>query len=178
MQRILFSFLILAAMCGGSRGVSLANGVDLGNGLTAQVFFSPRGGSTQAVVDALDASQESVYVQAYSFTSKPIMAALMAAHARGVVVQVIADRSCETSRGSITQALQAAGVSVLYDEEHAIAHNKVMVIDGALVVTGSFNFTGNAESSNAENLLMVPSPALAAAYLQNWTNHQQHSVGR
>lgn len=36
------------------------------------------------------------------------------------------------------------------DSAHAIAHNKVMVIDGETVITGSFNFTKAAEESNAK----------------------------
>ena len=41
------------------------------------------------------------------------------------------------------------------DAEHAIAHNKVMIIDGETVITGSFNFTKAAEENNAENLLII-----------------------
>ena len=63
------------------------------------------------------------------------------------------------------------------DAAHSIAHNKVMVIDEATVITGSFNFTKAAEESNAENLLIVrETPALAGKYLSNWRAHQRHST--
>ena len=62
------------------------------------------------------------------------------------------------------------------DSEHAIAHNKVMVIDGATVITGSFNFTAAAEHHNAENLLVIRDAELAAKYESNWTLHRQHST--
>ena len=54
----------------------------------------------------------------------------------------------------------------------AIAHNKIIVIDGAVVVTGSFNFTRAAESNNAENLLVIHDAHLAERYLANWKEHQ------
>jgi phosphatidylserine/phosphatidylglycerophosphate/cardiolipin synthase-like enzyme len=73
------------------------------------------------------------------------------------------------------------GVSTMIDANHAISHNKVMVIDGELVLTGSFNFTKAAQEKNAENLLIIRDQALAAQYATNWDAHRQHSqpyVGR
>ena len=72
-------------------------------------------------------------------------------------------------------------MSVKIDSEHAIAHNKVMVIDGETVITGSFNFTKAAEENNAENLLVIRDRTLAERYTKNWQEHAQHSevyVGR
>ena len=54
----------------------------------------------------------------------------------------------------------------------AIAHSKVMIIDCATVVTGSFNFTAAAQNHNAENLLVLDDPALAAQYKANWERHR------
>jgi hypothetical protein len=67
------------------------------------------------------------------------------------------------------------GIPVRIDDRHAIAHNKVMVVDGVTVITGSFNFTKNAEENNAENLLVIRSPDLAAKYAANWKVHADHS---
>lgn len=61
------------------------------------------------------------------------------------------------------------------DSAHAIAHNKVMVIDGETVITGSFNFTKAAEGNNAENLLIINDRKLASLYTKNWQNHAKHS---
>lgn len=57
---------------------------------------------------------------------------------------------------------------VLIDAKHAIAHNKVIVIDGETVLTGSFNFTKAAQDKNAENLLILHDRKLAAQYAENW----------
>jgi phosphatidylserine/phosphatidylglycerophosphate/cardiolipin synthase-like enzyme len=40
----------------------------------------------------------------------------------------------------------------------------VFIIDGKTVVTGSFNFSSNANENNDENLLIIDSPELAAQY--------------
>lgn len=58
---------------------------------------------------------------------------------------------------------------------HAIAHNKVMVLDGKTVITGSFNFTKAAEEKSAENVLIVRDKVLARLYRENWEAHRGHS---
>ena len=141
-----------------------------------QVFFSPHGGCTEAAVATIDQAKAMIIVQAYSFTSKPIADALVRAHARGVDVTAILDKSQETAKGALGEQLKAAGIPVRYDEVHRIAHNKVMVIDGEIVITGSFNFTGSAEDWNAENLLIIPSKDLAGVYSAQWMEHYGHSI--
>ena len=140
-----------------------------------QVFFSPKGGCTEAVVKELNAAKTFVLVQAYSFTSTPIAKALLEAHKRGVKVEVILDKSQRTEKYSEADFLVNVGIPTWIDAQHAIAHNKIMVIDGATVVTGSFNFTTAAEEHNAENLLVIRSPELAAQYTANWNAHYSHS---
>jgi phosphatidylserine/phosphatidylglycerophosphate/cardiolipin synthase-like enzyme len=127
------------------------------------------------VVEALGQAKATVMVQAYSFTSAPIAKALVDAHKRGVRVEVLLDKSQRTEKYSAADFLAHAGISTRIDAQHRIAHNKVMVIDGAVVITGSFNFTKGAEYENAENLLVIHSPALAAQYTRNWEAHAGHS---
>ena len=139
-------------------------------------FFSPNGGCTQAVVDQLNGAKKSVLVQAYSFTSAPIAKALVDARKRGVDVEVILDKSQRTERYTSATFLANEGVPTYIDSKHAIAHNKLMVIDRGEVITGSFNFTKAAEEGNAENLLVINNaPELAQRYSQNWRNHLVHS---
>lgn len=127
-------------------------------------------------MSALDGAKKNVLVQAYSFTSAPIAKALVDAKKRGVDVQVILDKSQRTERYTSATFLANEGVPTYIDSKHAIAHNKLMVIDGDEVITGSFNFTKAAESSNAENLLVINNaPELAARYTANWKEHLGHS---
>ncbi len=141
-----------------------------------ETFFSPKGGCTAAIVEALRGAKKTIHVQAYSFTSVPIAAALVEAHKRGVKVEVILDKSQQTEKYSEADFLQHAGIALFIDSAHSIAHNKVMILDGETVITGSFNFTKAAEEHNAENLLIIhQTPALAEKYLSNWRAHQRHS---
>ena len=140
------------------------------------VSFSPNGGCTDVVVRELNAAKNRVLVQAYSFTSMPIAKAIIDARKRGVTVKAVLDRSNETGKYSAATFLLNAGIPTFIDDKHAIAHNKVIVIDDSTVLTGSFNFTKAAESSNAENLLVLKeSPDLVKAYEQNINNHAAHS---
>jgi len=156
---------LLSAGCGPQ--ASIPQGV--------QVFFSPKGGATDAVVNALDHATNTVLVQAYSFTSAPIAQALLKAHRRGAKVQVILDHSQRTEKYSEADFLRNSGIPTLIDAQHAIAHNKIIIIDGYLVLTGSFNFTRAAEEHNAENLLVLNDPVLAQRYIENWHAHARHS---
>jgi len=140
-----------------------------------EIHFSPRGGCTDAVVKEIDAAKASILVQAYSFTSARIAKALVDAHKRGVKVQMILDKSNRTQNYSAADFVLHAGIPTLIDAKHAIAHNKIMILDGEVVITGSFNFTKAAEESNAENLLVIRDKAIAEQYTANWNEHSQHS---
>ncbi len=139
------------------------------------VYFSPHGGCTEAIVREIEAAGQSIFIQAYSFTSKPIAKALLDAHRRNVRIEVLLDDSNETEKYSEADFLAQSGIPTYVDGEHAIAHNKIMILDGQTVITGSFNFTHQAETSNAENVLVLHSPEIAAKYMANWESHRVHS---
>lgn len=139
------------------------------------IYFSPNGGCTDAIVRELNGAKTFILVQAYSFTSAPIAKALLSAHKRGVKVEVILDKSQLTDKYSSVKFLYNSGIPARIDAAHAIAHNKVMVIDGETVITGSFNFTKAAEEKNAENLIVIRDKTLAKEYTKNWQEHSKHS---
>jgi phosphatidylserine/phosphatidylglycerophosphate/cardiolipin synthase-like enzyme len=143
---------------------------------SVHVHFSPKGGCGERVVEAIDAARAEIRVMAYSFTFDPIVKALMDAHDRGVDVELVFDKSNEAEVRSDMPRCIEKGMRVLVDAEHAIAHNKVMIIDQQIVVTGSFNFTRQAEDANAENLLILRhNKDLVQKYLQYYENHKVHS---
>ncbi len=154
--------------------LSLATAMAVG-ATRMEVFFSPDGGCTDALVRNINAATNSLLIQAYIFTSGPIAKAVVAAHRRGVKVTVILDASQRGERYSSADFLANSGVATFIDSKHAIAHNKVMILDNASVVTGSFNFTLAAEERNAENLLVIHDQKLAAKYTKNWKAHASHS---
>jgi len=150
--------------------------VDVPINTTSKVYFSPNGGCTQAIVNEIDRAKSEILVQAYSFTSAPIAKALLSAHKRGIKVIAILDKSNKTARYSSATFLYNSGIPVFIDSAHAIAHNKIIILDRETVITGSFNFTKAAENKNAENVLILKSKALAKEYLKNWEEHKGHSI--
>lgn len=139
------------------------------------VYFSPRGGVAASLVQFIGSAKGSVRVLAYNLTSGPVSNALIAAHKRGIDVQIVVDRSVPYSRKSALPELLAAGVPTYIDRKHKIAHNKTIVIDGEWFETGSFNFTDNAELYNGENALICPSKQGAQLYGADWEKHKLHS---
>jgi len=104
-----------------------------------EVYFSPKGGCTEAIIREMDRAKNSILVQAYSFTSAPIAKALLNAHKRGGKVEVILDKSQRTDKYSSATFFYNSGISTKIDAKHAIAHNKVMIIDGETVITSLSN---------------------------------------
>ncbi len=148
----------------------------LGNA-RAKVYFSPDGGAQKAIVRHIDQATREILVQSYIFTSKPIQSALIDACRRGVYVEVILDKNDQKDRKYAgARMLKAAGITVFLDDRHACSHNKIIIIDREIVVTGSLNYTYAAEARNAENLLIIPSADLAGVYTDNYLKHRRHSL--
>lgn len=148
---------------------------------TVRVLFSEQDDVAGQIVAAIRQAKRQVLVQAFSFTHPGIAEALIDAHGRGVEVKLIADREQteKMTRGQVPR-IARAGVPVWLDGAHQSAHNKIMVIDagkpGAVVITGSFNFTKAAQTKNAENVIFLGnSEKLTTAYARNWQLHLVHS---
>jgi phosphatidylserine/phosphatidylglycerophosphate/cardiolipin synthase-like enzyme len=144
---------------------------------SATVFHSPKGGCTEAVVAELNRARREILVQAYSFTSQPIAEALIAAKGRGVNVEILLDKSNEAETHTELGHLLEKGMMPHIDAHHAIAHNKIMLVDRKVIITGSFNFTNQAEHENAENLLILRgNRELVNSYYESFMAHKAHSL--
>jgi phosphatidylserine/phosphatidylglycerophosphate/cardiolipin synthase-like enzyme len=144
------------------------------NDAATRILFSPGGRCTEAIVAEINSAKTEILVQAYSLTSSPIADAVVEAHKRGVKVNVILDKSRNKSRDSKGTILVNRKIPVFIDGKHPTDNNKIIIIDRQTVITGSFNFTKEAES-NAENLLIINSAELAKPYLADWDEHRKHS---
>ena len=77
-------------------------------------------------------------------------------------MQAVLDKSDERDHGrKVTGArfLVEANIPTWIDDSVAIAHSKVIIIDGHLVIGGSYNYTASAEHRNAENVTFIDAPA-------------------
>ncbi len=87
----------------------------------------------------------------------------------GVKVAGVMDESqIKSNAGTEYDQFQSEGLAVRPDGQPGLMHHKVFIIDGDMVVTGSYNFTASAEKSNDENLLVIYSPEIAGEYLQEF----------
>jgi len=144
---------------------------------TVQVAFTPWDNAEGLIIDGIRRAKHQILVQAFSFTSRALANALMAAKRRGVDVQVMADRE-QTFSGEASRIpdLAQAGIPVMLELRYQSAHNKVMVMDAgtadAAVITGSYNWTYAAQYKNAENVLILRhNPDIANVYAANWRRH-------
>jgi phosphatidylserine/phosphatidylglycerophosphate/cardiolipin synthase-like enzyme len=138
------------------------------DGALVETYFAPEDGVEAKLVDLVNRAQDNVYLLAYSFTSDDLAEALLAAQARGVEVRGVMDKSQAANAGGEYERLLARGIEISLDSEYGSMHHKVLIIDGEIVVTGSYNFSANAEKRNDENVLVIHSADLASKYLEEF----------
>lgn len=145
---------------------------------TPQVCYSPNGGCSKMIVGFIDGARKGsqLRMSAYNFTASAIGDAIVRAQKRGVDVGVIEDGKAALQKGEQIDKVATSGAAVFIDHKHAIAHNKVIIIDDD-ILTGSYNYSNNAELHNAENaIILVGYHQLAQEYIANWGLHKAHSV--
>jgi phosphatidylserine/phosphatidylglycerophosphate/cardiolipin synthase-like enzyme len=148
------------------------------SGAAIAVCFAPEEDCAAFAVRAINNAEREILVSAFGLTTgSGIVAALIRAKERGVDVRLIADRITPCERESGIEPLATAGVPIWIDAQARIAHAKTMVIDGAVTLMGSMNWTRGA-AANSEDLNLVSSPAVAAAYAAHWRERLAISVRR
>ena len=135
---------------------------------TISTCFAPANDCAAFAIGAINRAQHEILVGAYNLTiGSGIVEALLGAKQRGVDVRLVADKTTPCQRNSGIDPLARAGVPVWIDRAARIAHLKTMVIDSAVTLMGSYNWTAGA-ARNSENLNLVASPVVSAAYAAHW----------
>jgi len=136
------------------------------DGSQLEVYFSPDDHVERHVIQLIQSAKQSVKFMAYSFTSDKIAEAMLErAHAGVYVAGVFEEQQTRSNYGTEFDRLRAAGLDVRQDGNPDNMHHKVIIIDDKVVLTGSYNFTNNAETINDENLLIIHDLDVAALYL-------------
>jgi len=136
------------------------------------VCFSPEGQCEKLAVHAIQTAKQEILVQAYSFTSRPISDALIDAHNNGIAVKILFDQSQLKAPYSQIHRLRKAGIKTKVDNVQGIAHNKTIIVDGARLITGSYNFSRAANVRNSENMLLIQDEGMAKIYRAEWYRRQ------
>ncbi len=143
--------------------------------VSVEVYFAPEDKVARRLIPVLSGARQSVRFMAFSFTSPDIADALIDLARRGVSVEgVVEERGAEAAYGQYTR-LKEAGIPVWKDGNPYLLHHKVFIVDEEIVVLGSYNFTGNAEKDNDENLLIIHNPEVARAFLGEYTRIWQQA---
>jgi len=132
------------------------------------VCFTPNKQCQVRIIGEINKAKDSIFVQAYSFTDRDIAEALVRAAKRGVKVKVLLDKSNRNDKRSAKDLIIQHSLPLRLDSPSGISHNKILIIDNQIVITGSYNFSAAAYTRNTENLLILNSPDLAKEYIKNW----------
>ena len=137
------------------------------DGIPLDIYFSPDDNVANNLLDLIHNANESIYFMAYSFTSDPLGEAIRARAAEGVTVKgVMDDGQIKSNIGTEFDPFRQAGLDVRRDgNSFGLLHHKVIIIDGQIVITGSYNFTSSAETRNDENVIVIYDPFIASRFM-------------
>lgn len=138
---------------------------------SVKVGFSPEGSASALVLDTINSAESSIRMMAYSFTDPDVMHALAKAKKRGVDVRIVVDDKGNTNRASreAMKYINLLDIPLRTVDVFPIHHDKVIIVDGNTVETGSYNFSRAAARKNSENVVVLKNmPDVAAQYLEHW----------
>ena len=138
--------------------------------------FVPNHNCQERLIKAIDNAQSEILVMCYAFTNSKVGEALVSASKRGVSVTIVTDKTQREHKKSQISHFVHSSIPVHSDDKVAIAHNKVMIIDEKLTITGSYNYSEAAQHRNAENLLFVESKELVEQYKRYWQDRRDASI--
>jgi len=117
-------------------------------------YFSRQDNVTEIIINTIDKANESIYMMMYSFTLRSVAEKLVEKHEQGIGVYVILEPT-QISNYSQCNYLNSSGVFVFVDNHTGLMHHKVIIIDGKIVICGSYNLSNNAEKKNSEDIILV-----------------------
>lgn len=151
----LLSFLLILASCS-----NITNN-------EVEVYFCPADYCQGEILKELVKAHESIYFLTYSFTDQKI-ASLLVEKSESIIVEGVIERQRITSKYNVYNYLKAAGIDVVPDNNDALMHDKIFIIDEKTVVTGSYNPTQNGNENNNENVVIIHDKRIAKMYKQEF----------
>ena len=139
------------------------------------LFTDPYGDEDilQRAIELISSAEKTIDVESYGFDINEIADSLIAAHNRGISVRIVCERDnyeSDTHSGDPYWDMQNAGIPIVPDNDNSsLTHDKVMIIDSAIVWTGSTNFTFNGYYLNNNNVLIIESEDVAKTYLEDFS---------
>ncbi len=141
--------------------------VKIGN-TPINAYFAPEDNVERIILRRLHRAKRSIRFMAFSFTSDRIGETVIRKHDEGLDVKGLFERSGSNSRYSEYVKMKIEGVPVKLDRNRNSMHHKVFIIDETTVITGSYNFSRNANRNNDENILIISNREIARIYLDEF----------
>ena len=137
-----------------------------------EAYFSPDGGVARRIIKVIDSSASSIDLAIFDLTSRDIKLALERAKQRGIKIRIAADSRQAKGVHSVIQTLINEGfdIKIVHGIGRGVMHNKFAIFDGKLLVTGSYNWTNNAEHNNYENAIFISDPETIKRYQGDFNN--------
>jgi len=172
-----FVFLVFSVSCSSTQSSTSAQSSATAH-RSIKVYFSdftqdvPGQAMEDTIVSEIKAAQKQILVQAFDINSDAICKALRKMYTKHVRVKVLVDKRY-MGEDCVTK-FENRGIPTRPDDDPAFAHNKIIIIDSSIVITGSYNFTEHAKQ-NVENLLVIDDPLLVQQYSENWWSRWNES---
>ncbi len=139
------------------------------DGTRVDVFFSPDDGVQTHLMEYLTAARKSIHFMAYSFTADGPGELIRSLATQEVTVAGVMDADQAASNtGTEFDLFAQTGLDVRLDGNTGQMHHKVIIIDESIVITGSYNFSANAENRNDENMVVFHDPEIASLFLDEF----------
>lgn len=143
--------------------------VEFADGTIIQTLFAPENDVASVLLEELDTAKKSIYFMAFSFTHDKMGMKMIDKHQNGVLVKgIFESQQNKTSQYSEYKKMKKLGLDVILDNNKYNMHHKVIVIDEETTITGSFNFSKNANKKNDENVLIIKNPVIAKAFIEEF----------
>ena len=132
------------------------------------VFTSEDSALEKAIIPVVQSAKKNIRFLAFSFTDYPLADAMSQRAQAGVDVAGVFETVGSETQASELTTLMCRKIPVRQDGNPAFLHDKVIVVDERIVITGSLNFSTNAEESNDENVIIIDNPEIARLYMQEF----------
>ena len=134
-------------------------------------YFGPETEIIPIIVDKVQQAESEILFMAFSFTEESLGEAMIDLAQQGVTVRGVFETSGSETPFSNYPLMKEANLPTLVvrqDGNSRLMHHKVIIVDRALVIFGSFNFSGNANDSNDENVVMVDDPTFTSFFVEEF----------
>ena len=132
------------------------------------IFTSEDPALENAIVPIVKSATKSIRFLAFSFTDYPLADTMSQRFKAGVDVAGVFEKVGSETEAAELRTLMCRSVPVKQDGNSGFLHHKVIVVDERIVITGSLNFSTNAEESNDENVIIIDNAEIARLYLQEF----------